>query len=137
MILDFSGCDAVELWLKEHGKYFRCETLRQSNLSPFAPIKPCKQDDDGRITSGPEDDPVLIHLCRDVISGGNDSLRPFLTAHGSFWTGNSGQGPDARFQRPALLLPGSYRSLFLIHLSIDPQNIGLLELKSTVRDFFP
>jgi two-component system NtrC family sensor kinase len=136
LILDFSGCDAVELWLKEHGKYFRCETLRQSPLSSFAPIKPCKQDDDGRIAPGPEDDPALIHLCRDVISGGNDSLRPFLTAHGSFWTGNSGQGRDARVQRPDLFLAGSYLSLLLIPLSIDPQNIGMLQLKSTVRDFF-
>jgi two-component system NtrC family sensor kinase len=137
MIIEFSGCDAVELWLKEHGKYFRCETLKQSPLSSFAPIKACKQDDNGGIIPGPEDDPALIHLCRDVISGRDGSLRPFLTPQGSFWTGNLRQGTDVSLQRPDIRLAGSHPSLVLIPLSIDQQNIGLLQLKSTSRDFFP
>jgi hypothetical protein len=34
MILGFSGCDAVELWLKDRGKYYREEVKRRSRPSP-------------------------------------------------------------------------------------------------------
>ena len=136
MIIDFSGCDAVEFWLKEHGKYFRCETLKQSPLSSFAPIKPCQQDDNGSVIPGPEDDPALIHLGRKVISGDDESLRTFLTPHGSVWTGNLRQRPDVPYPPPDISVDGSYPSLVLIPLSTDEQNIGLLQLKSTSRDYF-
>ncbi len=136
MIMDFSGCDAVELWLKEHGKYFRCEARRHSAPSPSFEIKPCIQMENGEIIPGPEDDPTLIHLCRDMISGRSTSFHPFLTPHGSFWTGNLKQrsarrfGTDVSFQRHGITIAGSYPSLVLIPLSIDQQNLGLLQLKS-------
>jgi two-component system NtrC family sensor kinase len=136
MIIDFSASDAIELWLKEHGKYFRCETLKESSPSSFVPIRPCKQDDNGNLVPGPEDNPTLIHLCGDLISGRGGSFRPFLTPHGSFWTGNLRQRPDVPYQPPDISVAGSYPSLVLIPLSIDQQNIGLLQLKSTSRDFF-
>ena len=143
MIMDFSGSDSVELWLKEHGKYFGCEARKHGDPSSSFDIRPCMRNEDGEIIPGPEDDPNLIHLCRDMIFGRSTSFHPFLTPHGSFWTGNLKQrstrrlGTDVPFQRRGNTIAGSYPSLVLIPLSIDQQNIGLLQLKSKARDFFP
>jgi two-component system NtrC family sensor kinase len=142
MIMDFSGCDAVELWLKEHGKYFRCEARRHSAPSPSFEIKPCIQMENGEIIPGPEDDPTLIHLCGDMISGHIDSSQPFFTPHGSFWLGKTKRrptrrvAPDSFASLHGIIIAGSYPSLALIPLCIDQQNIGLLQLKSRVKDYF-
>ena len=142
MIIDFSACDAVEVWLKEHGKYFRCEVRKHGDLSSLFDIRPCMQNEDGEIIPGPEDDPTLIRLCRNMISGHSTSLQPFLTPHGSFWTGNLKQrsarrlGTDVPFQPHGITIAGSYPSLVLIPLSIDQHNIGLLQLKSTASGYF-
>ncbi|MDH4258154.1 MAG: hypothetical protein OEV50_05020, partial [Candidatus Aminicenantes bacterium] len=34
ILMEFSGCDSVEMWLKERGKYYRSEVTR-SRKRPF------------------------------------------------------------------------------------------------------
>ena len=53
MIMEFSGCDAVELWVKEHNKYFRCKMERRPHQSfPFE-ITTLGQNEMGRMISEP------------------------------------------------------------------------------------
>src|SRR5512137_261715 len=69
MIMEFSGCDAVELWVKEHNKYFRCKMERGPDQSfPFE-ITTLRQNETGEMISGPNDDPGLISLCGNIVRG--------------------------------------------------------------------
>src|SRR5512137_1656911 len=69
MIMEFSGCDAVELWVKEHNKYFRCKMMRRPDQSfPFE-ITTLRQNEMGGMIPEPNDDPNLISLCRDMVRG--------------------------------------------------------------------
>jgi len=88
MILDFSGADEVELWLKDHGKYFR-SVVKRHPPNPFLfGIRSSAQNEDGEIIPGPEDDPDLICLCNNIIRGQVEPS-PLLTENGSFLTGHS------------------------------------------------
>jgi len=83
MIIDFSECDAVELWLKEHGKYFRCEARRQSKQSFSLKITPYVQNESDEIVPGPDDDPNLLYLCSEMIRCHVDPSQPGFTRNGS------------------------------------------------------
>ncbi|HJX60482.1 MAG TPA: hypothetical protein VJ462_04280, partial [Thermodesulfobacteriota bacterium] len=79
MIMEFSGCDAVELWVKEHNKYFRCKMERRPDQSfPFE-ITTLWQNETGGMISEPNDDPGLISLCGNIVCGHVDPTRPFFT----------------------------------------------------------
>jgi nitrogen-specific signal transduction histidine kinase len=142
MIMDFSGCDAVELWVKEHSKCFRCRMERRPDQPfPFE-ITTLVQNEAGEMISGPEDDPDLISFCGDIFRGRVDSPRPFFKRKESFWTDDSKrratrrskvgrQAGSPRFKTSAL---GS--SIVLIPLLVDYQNVGLLRLESKQRNFF-
>jgi len=142
MIMDLSGCDAVELWVKEHNKYFRCRMERHPDQSfPFE-ITTLVQDEAGEIISGPNDDPSLMSLCGNMARGLVDSTRPFFTSKRSFWTGDAKKRPTLRFETErksgpsGFKISGHYQSIALIPLFVDHQNVGLLQLKSKQKDFF-
>jgi hypothetical protein len=89
MIMDFSGCDATELWVKEHNKYFRCKMGRSPDQSfPFE-ITTLWQNETGGMISGANDDSGLISLCGNIVRGHIDPTRPFFTTKGSFWTNDA------------------------------------------------
>jgi signal transduction histidine kinase len=126
MIIEFSGCDAVELWVKEHNKYFRCKMERGPRESfPFE-ITTLSQNETGEMISGPDDDPGLISLCANIVRDHADATRPFFTGKGIFWTGDGKERPRQQ----------AYPSVALIPLFVDHQNIGLLQLKSKQKNFF-
>jgi len=142
MIMEFSGCDAVELWVKEHNKYFRCKMERRPHQSfPFE-ITTLWQNDMGGMISEPNDDPNLISLCRDMVRRNVDPTRPFFTRKGSFWTNDAKKMPSWQAKgekKPNLSyfkISSPYPSIALIPLSVDHQNIGLLQLKSKQKNFF-
>jgi len=111
-ILDFSGADEVELWLKDHGKYFRSTVKRQPQEPFLFRIRSSAQNEDGEIIPEPEDDLDHIRLCNNILRGQVDPSKSMLS--------ESGHHP----------------SLFLIPLSVNQKNIGLLQLKSNVRNYF-
>jgi signal transduction histidine kinase len=111
MILDFSGCDAVELWVKEHRKYFRCKIERRPDQSLLFDITTLRQDETGVKNRSFWTNEVKKRLLRQA-EGGKKS-------------------PLAR-----LKIDTPYPSLALIPLLVDHENIGLLQLKSKQKDFF-
>ncbi len=141
MILDFSGADEVELWLKDHGKYFRSVVKRQSPPLFLFNIRSSAQNENGEISPLPDDDPDLIWLCNNLIRSQVDRS-PMLTNNGSFLIADSKKpislrlksSPKANLRK--LIIGGLYSSLFLIPLWVSQQNIGLLQLKSNLRNFF-
>jgi len=111
-ILDFSGADEVELWLKDHGKYFRSNVKRQPQEPFLFRIRSSAQNEDGEIIPEPEDDLDHIRLCNNILRGQVDPSKSMLS--------ESGHHP----------------SLFLIPLSVNQKNIGMLQLKSKAVNYF-
>jgi GAF domain-containing protein len=131
MILDFSGCDSVELRLKEGDSYFHCKAKRRVNQSFLYEFIPPAQKDEGVSSSGSQKDSALEGLCDDILN------------RGSFWTGNTriplNFDPKAKDREGSrsVSIGGHYRSLALIPLFVGNESIGLLQLKSRRRDYFP
>ena len=141
MIIDLLGCDGVELWVKEHNKYFCCRMERRPGQSfPFE-ITALLQNEAAKIFSGPNDDPGLISLCGNLVCDPVDSTRPFFTRKGSLGTGDTEKRPALRSETerksrlPRFKMSGHYHSVALIPLVVDHQNVGLLQLKSKQKDF--
>ena len=142
MIIDLLGCDGIELWVKEHNKYFCCRMERRPGQSfPFE-ITALLQNEAAKIFSGPNDDPGLISLCGNLVCDPVDSTRPFFTREGSLGTGDTEKRPTLRSETerksrlPRFKMSGHYHSVALIPLVVDHQNVGLLQLKSKQKDFF-
>ena len=142
MVIDLLGCDGVELWVKEHNKYFCCRMERRPGQSfPFE-ITSLLQNEAAKIFSGPNDDPGLISLCGNLVCDPVDSTRPFFTRKGSLGTGDTEKRPTLRSETerksrlPRFKMSGHYHSVALIPLVVDHQNVGLLQLKSKQKDFF-
>ncbi|UCB51838.1 MAG: hypothetical protein JSV10_07580 [Candidatus Zixiibacteriota bacterium] len=142
MLIDFSGCDALELRLKRSDKYYLCQVRRGEKQSfRFEPLL-CSHTENSRMIPCSQDDSAMETLCRDIILGRFDPSLPFFTKNGGFWTGDAG---NTRINRPttgprsdaeSLCLGGDYRSLALFPLSADEENLGLLQLKSRQRNHF-
>jgi two-component system NtrC family sensor kinase len=142
MILDFSGCDSVELRLKEGDSYSHCEAKRGAKQSFLYEHIPRVQKDDGVSSSGWQKDSGLERLCVYILNGRFDCPLPLLTKNGSFWTGNTSIplnfGPEANGKEGSqgLSIGDHYGSLALIPLFVGNESIGLLQLKSRRRDYF-
>jgi two-component system NtrC family sensor kinase len=142
ILMNFSGCDAVELWVKERGKYYRCEATQFPKKSVRFVIMPCVQNEKGQILPSFQTNSDLERLCRYIVRGHLDLSLPFFTRNGSFWTGNTENPlpfyPETDRQAPVhgICIGGNYRSLALIPLEVGNENIGLLQLKSKQRDYF-
>ena len=142
MLLGFSGCNAVEFWLKGHGKYFRGEMNRLPGKPFLFDIRPYAQNENGEIVSGPNDPQEFIYLCNTIIHGLIDPSQPVVTENGSFWAGNSKKPFSLRlkFDKKSHIryfnIGGDYQSLLLIPLFVSRKNIGLLGLKSKYSNYF-
>ena len=142
MIMDFSGCDAAELWVREHSKYFRCRMERHPDQPYSFEITTLVQNDTGEMISGPKDDPDLISLCGDIFRGRVDSPRPFFTRKGNFWIRDAKGRATRRSEAGRKTDPSRFKttvdasSIALIPLLVDYQNVGLLRLESKQRSFF-
>jgi len=142
MIIDFSGCDAVELWLKDHDKYFRSRACRHPEGPVQSEIMPCAQNENGEILPDSKDDPNLFSLCRGMILGRTDLSQPGFTSRGSLWIGHAKKSPPLvsasgrKSYDHGFKTGEGYRSLAVIPLRVDDQEIGLLLLKSKHPNYF-
>lgn len=87
LLLDFSGCDVIEIWLKkEHTKsdftVIKCtkHSFQYQNI-PYNSPKKSKM-------TGDESD--IEQLCKDIIHRSFDPSSPFFTPKGSFWALDAG-----------------------------------------------
>lgn len=145
IIRDFSGCDAVELHVKERGKYYRCASTRHPEPTFCIETTPYSQDENGEFVLPPQEDLTLQRLRWKILRGYADFSSPSFTKSGSFWTGDTDNSITLRGEGEKYACDGSfdhdrrYRSLALIPIVITNgknEKIGLLELKSTQRDYF-
>ena len=120
IIMDFSGCDAVELWVKEHGNYFRSELKRGVRGKFFFKVKTCLQNAKGKAIPDREDRSNLFPLFNRII-------------HGQI---NSPQIRSVKKKGKGLHESDDYSSFLITPIREDHGNVGLLELKSVHLDYF-
>ena len=89
MILDFSGCEEAELWVADHGKYFRCRAKRSIDPSVLFTISALVPGEMEGEPSSEDDGTDLLSLCRAIIEGRVDPSQPGFTPNGSYWTGDA------------------------------------------------
>lgn len=145
IIMDFSGCDAVELHLQERGKYNRCKITCHPEPTFCFETASYAENREVEFLPGSQDDSDMKRLRREIFRGHLDSSLPCLTRNGSFWTGDTEHPIAFRAEAEGqplahrLCLGGEHRSLAVIPLVTNGEKnerIGLLELKSGQRDFF-
>jgi two-component system NtrC family sensor kinase len=130
ILMKSSGSNSVVMWLKERGKFYRSELLR-SHQNPFSfEIMPGVEDEEHRIIPKLRKNTWLELLSRNVFLGQFDPSLPCFTPNGSFWT------CDEKAYKGKSTADRNYRSIVLIPIPVEKENIGLLGLKSKSRDFF-
>lgn len=128
IITDFSGCDAVEFRLQDGDQNYLSELTRSPKesfrfgvFSHFVDEKrkevPCVAGNSG-----------VEKLCEDIILRRFNPDEPHFTKNGSFWTGDTYRF----FSKDA----NGFKSLAIIPFVINEENVGLLQLKSLVTEFF-
>ncbi|MDY7108730.1 MAG: ATP-binding protein [Planctomycetota bacterium] len=142
VLLDFSGCDAVEVRLSHGGLHYRWEATRRPEEAISFELARWITDKEGIVIPASREDSPLERLCRAVAGRRFDSSRPFFTGNGSFWTGDTAAtitlpAEDGTAGATDDLRPGgAYPSLALIRFFVDTGTIGLLQLKCLRPDAF-
>jgi len=140
ILIDYSGCDSVELRLKAHDKCYRFEIESSTRKAPRFEIMNCVRNEDGGIIPCSGDDSSLECLCRDILSGKIDRSLPFFTKSGSYWTGDLENTltifSESGARHYDINQSKNYRSLAIIPLVEDDEKIGLMLLKSKEDNYF-
>ncbi len=138
LLVDASGCDAVEFRLRDSDfNYFSETTAGPDYNFRFGAI-------DGVAAEGGKVIPCsggaapAERLCREVIRGRFDPGRPYFTKNGTFWTGDAAQTSivDLGSGGAAYTLGGEYRSWMVAPFAVGEEDVGLLLFKSRRRGLF-
>jgi signal transduction histidine kinase len=139
MLLDASGCSAVELRVKKGDACYRCEGRPSS---PFTVAMIRRRPEEGSALAACDPDPGgLAEICRAVAERRRGPQRSF-TAYGSFWTGDAESalrreaGPDALPRGRTRDRRRVYQSFAVIPLVAGDETVGLVLLKSRRRNCF-
>ncbi|MBN2493635.1 MAG: hypothetical protein JXR96_03500 [Deltaproteobacteria bacterium] len=139
MVLEYSGCDEVELHLSNGGRLGRWRgSWRDRRFFAFEVLPELSAGEHtGAAGSG------LERLRREILTGACDPSSPHFTAFGSFFTEDAGNLPPIRTRvrershEPAIALSGEFASLALIPLKAGDEVVGLLQLSDRERDLCP
>ena len=89
LLLDFSGCDAIEVRLHDGDLHYRWEAARRPHHAVRFERVRWTVTEDGAVIPALDDNSDLEQLCRDVARQRTDSTQPFFTGDGSLWTGDT------------------------------------------------
>jgi signal transduction histidine kinase len=118
------------MWLKERGKFYRSELLC-SKKYPFSfEVMPGVDEKKQGIIPKLRINTWLERLRIDVFLGQYDPSLSCITPNGSFWTG------EEEVDKKRKAANRDYRSVVLVPIRAEKENIGLLELDSKSKDFF-
>ena len=142
MVIDFSGCDSVEIWLKERDHFFCGETTRSRKSFRYEVIPPREHTSDEHV--GPlKKDSTVADLCWAILNGEVRAAAPSALGHfKTIWTGDASRGIsaqwtlDGRTHTQRIIPTDTCRSVALIPILIEEGVGGVLQLKSSKKDYF-
>jgi signal transduction histidine kinase len=137
VLMDFSGCDAVELRLRDPELHYSWEASKQLKGSFRFTILGNPGTARRRVGSlpRPKNPAGLERLYQDVLRSRLKPCSPFSTRQRSFWTGDTHKAIRLGGTTRAAL-GGVYRSLAVMRFAVDDRTVGLLQLKSLQPDYF-
>jgi two-component system NtrC family sensor kinase len=130
VLMQSTGSDSVVMWLKERGKFYRSELLCSQKYPFSLEVMPGIEDKKLGIIPKLRKNTWLERLSRKVFLEQYDPSLSSITPNGSFWTG------DAEMDKGKSAVDRNYRSIVLVPIRVEKENIGLLELDSKSRGFF-
>jgi len=134
LLLDFSGCDAVELWLKREESCLRSEATRRPGRS-FAVASRHRQSPVADVLLLYAKEDVVGTLCRLVVEKKCPPAASCFTRRGAFWTGDLRRTIQELVCSGALAVRAprrtkpSFSSLAILPILTTAGMIGLLQLK--------
>ncbi|MCL5037852.1 MAG: ATP-binding protein [Chloroflexi bacterium] len=138
MIMDFSRCDAVSLWLEKSGRQFRAELIEGKDRIYDYKAKYLNNANGKDTSLCMDSDPLVEKLCCDIISGDYDPALPYFTERGSFISGDFVGEPglesylekveDRNFKK-------RHGSILIIPVEVGDIR-GILQLRSKMKNFF-
>ena len=142
IVREDTGIEAVGVRLHngEDYPYFSANGFPQSFVELENHL--CRHGPDGRNVLDASGNPRLECMCGNVIMKRTDSLLPFFTEYGSFWTNStsalltSGMEKYRQAMSRNLCTSEGYESIALIPLYADKEIIGLLQLNDKRADCF-
>jgi len=136
-LMEFSGCDALELRLKDPNLEYRWEgSKRPKQAFHFVILRDARTKNQRVPNRSPHNGSDLERVCQEVLRGRFEARLPFFsTRQRNFWTGDTHKPTQLRGSEKAVL-GGLYRSLALIRFTVDDRTVGLLQLKSLRPNHF-
>lgn len=141
-IVDYVGCDLVEIRIVEGNKLVVCKCASKSEDPAVIDVVPGRRDAGGWTFPCLEADTDLEIICGEVVAGRTDPSLPFFTVAGSFWIGNAQEPLDLSSETckwsggRAVRVGGDYRSLAVVPFRVRSGDNGLLLLKSMPENSF-
>jgi signal transduction histidine kinase len=137
VLMDFSGCDAVELRLKDPDLHYSWEASKQlKGWFRFTILGNHGTAGRGVASLPTTRNPTgLERLYQDVLHSRLKPSSQFSTRQRSFWTGDTQKAMRLGGTTRAAL-GGLYRSLAVMRFAVDDQTVGILQLKSLQPDYF-
>ncbi|MCX6826172.1 MAG: ATP-binding protein [candidate division Zixibacteria bacterium] len=142
LIIDFSGCDALEMRLKERNRHYRSEMIRGKKLAFRMEVIPEVKNEPSEIFPGPGAKTDLEKLCAFIIQSLPPSSLSGIVARGSFWIGDTAKELKLPASSPVKLrgntirIGGEYKSLLIIPFTVGIKDISLILFKSKKANFF-
>lgn len=141
-LLQFSGCDSVEVRLEEAGKPCRAWAfLDGKGEVNFTADGPGAEGAGGQ-EAGACTHAIPEHVARAILQGDFAATAPLFTRRGSFFTGDAARPlllrdkEEGQSRSRTVVLGGAYPSIALIRVPVDKHTAGVLLLGDKRRDFF-
>ncbi len=137
ILLDFSCCDSLNLWIREEEKLYCCSVKKGDELSCFMRVRTCVEKDDSQEAEGENS---LEKICEAILFGHLESPGSRFRQEGEIWLSlpENSSKPDAQENGniSESMNSGVYRSSCLIPIKAGNDNLGILLLKSSRPGYF-
>ncbi len=131
ILLEFAGCDLLEVRIDEMGRVYRCQgSLDSEGQYRFDGLPPAAEN------------PIMEEILDALLRGEFAAAAPFTSRYGSFWVSDSARpillrSMGRQTSNPGtMLIGGRYQSLVVIPFPVTERSNGLLYLASLRREYF-
>lgn len=142
MIIKFSGCDEIEIWLRDGKLFYRWTAVYHPQEKFRYEIFPKNFETKSVMASEFKENKSFIQLCVDILNKDIHTSSQNVTKNGSVWfTGIKNsfslkEKNNKKSYKIARHIGGVFKSIAIIPFVVDDKNSGLLHLNSKQSNFF-